>query len=1032
MKKAGKKLIALLVIFTSIISFLPVEFGGQLANAAVTAPTSSVTDASAIHVYNGGGNTPSEIPLTTNPTNGNQYYEDKDFNGNVSGVFYIGVTNLSTTSSAVQTQAQQLADSGASGTLTVVTDQKVEITSINGITWTSDTDRDTKLNELGITIDQSAYSSIIGAKVTGMPLGVTRVTYNVIVTTTTYNYTGAVKNGTTITPGQIGTPVISASSFSSQNMKIYFGANYLNSTIDAMTFKAYTGDSSAFDNNDNISNPTQLKNNTAPFLYVTDKAKADSNMPLKYTFDVPYSLSKLLYIISLNGSGYSDAIIYKNNQKQDDTTISTGTSSSTGAVITKLTGALTTQGSEDFILIRITANNNIQRTLSVDIAYNYPDSSTDYTMYQAGITKSEYAADDNVEAYIGKVFSVAQSDTSNYKVYTGNIYIDSKAGNISIDPTLSADKEKSADQRTLAYQVTNHYYDPNTKSSKVAKSVLKDGKQYVYIDYDSGASNQIYVDVYAGENGTPTSSTILAQYILNVNVNTNQSQFNMGLAFDGNSSTDSTYLTQPGVTKADNGEVSFNTSRRTYDLYTTDPNKVKVTLSGQTSNNEYLKIWLAKGTQSNALYDATVNQSGDDYNVTLDSGAKKMVVQAYYNSTTGAAASYAVGDTYVFYLPEHYDSSDTSPGDGGSSSADASLSDLEVKGITLKDSDGNSGFSSTQYDYTATVDKGATTAKITATAADSNVKSIVATVKETNESDDLTSGEESEIALDTNGKTTVNIVVTAQDGITTRTYTLIIQNNTKSNNADLENVILSKGDYKFDPSESTTTVRVSQDTTSITVTPVPKDPNATATVNGDEAADGPITVNLRGSQKTEIEIVVTSQDGTETKTYTLEVYRTDSTSWQGNGDDSSYDDQYYDEYYNCWVDTTKYDEWGTVNGNPVYFDKNHRQVKDAWITTGGKYYYLNSSGYRSSGWKVDSTTGQSYYLDPTTGEMKLGWINLNNTWYYLGLNGVMHKGWLYLNGKWYYFTPNGQMVVNQTMFVDDKNYTFGQDGTVTA
>ena len=62
--------------------------------------------------------------------------------------------------------------------------------------------------------------------------------------------------------------------------------------------------------------------------------------------------------------------------------------------------------------------------------------------------------------------------------------------------------------------------------------------------------------------------------------------------------------------------------------------------------------------------------------------------------------------------------------------------------------------------------------------------------------------------------------------------------------------------------------------------------------------------------------------------------------------------------------------------------------------------------------------------------MKKQWMNLDNKWYYLGLNGVMQKGWLNLNKKWYYFTPNGQMVVSQSMYVEDGLYRFGQDGAI--
>ncbi|OOM74549.1 cadherin-like beta sandwich domain-containing protein [Clostridium sp. BL-8] len=1021
MKKMKKRVMALLVVFTSIISFFPAEFIGQAANAATT------STATAIQVSVDGSSTPITPTTDTSGSNPETIYADTG----TTGAYDITVQDLTEPDLVKQVETNKATQTG-------IIAQSVQILSINDISCTT-TAGQAALADLGITISSApnlASSTIprIGEAIKGLPLGINKISYQVVVTTQTVDYTTTTTtdaNGNTTITGVATPEAPVVTTYDGGTITICSGTSYTTNKIKSMLFKAYTGTASYFNSDDTVNDTTANENNALPFLYNTT-VNADSGVPLRYTFDVPDSTSALKYVMTFDsGINLSNSTVYKNGTELTEGIDYQINGSAISGDLERLTDS-------ELIMVKInsTANSststvNISKVYAIEIRYNTVDSNKDYSMYNAGITKGEYADDDSVKAYIGKVFNVTKDSTNSYNIYTGNVYISQKAGTVSIDPTLYVDNGKAASDRTMAYTVENHYTD-SSGANKIAPSILSNGKQYV--NFDAGSNNIIYVTVYNNGNGgsLTSSSVIVARYILNVNIDTNQSQFNMGLAFDGDSSTDSTYLTQPGVTKADNGEVSFNTSRRTYDLYTTDSNKVKVTLSGQTSNNEYLKIWLAKGTQSNALYNATVSESGDDYDVTLDSGAKKMVVQAYYNSTTGAAASYAVGDTYVFYLPEHYDSSDTSPGDGGSSSADASLSDLEVKGITLKDSDGNSGFSSTEYDYTVTVDKGATTAKISATATDSNVKSIVATVKDTNESDTLTSGEENEIALDTDGKTTVNIVVTAQDGITTRTYTLIIQNNTKSNNADLENVILNTGDYKFDPAESTTTVRVSQDTTSITVTPVPKDSNATVTVNGDEAADGPVTVNLRGSQKTEIEIVVTSQDGTETKTYTLEVYRTDSTSWQGSGDDSSYDDQYYDEYYNCWVDTTKYDEWGTVNGKPVYFDKNHRQVKDAWITTGGKYYYLNSSGYRSSGWKVDSATGQSYYLDPTTGEMKLGWINLNNTWYYLGLNGVMHKGWLYLNGKWYYFTPNGQMVVNQTMFVDDKNYTFGQDGTVTA
>ena len=76
-----------------------------------------------------------------------------------------------------------------------------------------------------------------------------------------------------------------------------------------------------------------------------------------------------------------------------------------------------------------------------------------------------------------------------------------------------------------------------------------------------------------------------------------------------------------------------------------------------------------------------------------------------------------------------------------SNSTNASLNKLNVTDATLEDSNGNTGFSSDVHNYTITVAKDDTTAKITATAQDDNVKSIVATIHGSENSYDLISGE---------------------------------------------------------------------------------------------------------------------------------------------------------------------------------------------------------------------------------------------------------------------------------------------------
>lgn len=1025
MKKVGKKFMALLMVFASIISFLPAGFGGQAANAANIS-----TDSTTVQAYETGSPTP--LPVRTDSVTKEIIYTT----ANVTTGFDITVKNEKTTTQKLIDEVNKTSQS-TSG----ITEQKVDIVSINGTPCYKDTNN-TILNdtivEIGIGIEDFAdvpnTPSRIGKKITGLPLGVNKIEYKITITTQTVNYVKPTKdvNGNDVAQDpKVNTPEITA--YASQKLTIENGTKFVVNKINPMTFNAYIGKKADLDSE------TYKENNTVPFKYSTE-AKPDSNMALRYTFDVPDSISTLEYNMQFDNTMVLDnAKVYKNGT--EDTTYNI-----TGHV---LTGNLARLGQSDIIVVKLDPSlgedKNIQKAYAIEIRYNNLSSNEDYSLKEAGITKLNYDNDSSVLAYVGKEFIV--DNKNNFPTYNGEITIDKKATMISLDPTLIRSKN------TLAYVVTNNYVD-DTGTMQVKQSVLKNGKQF--IDFmASSTSNKLQIDIYEGENGNKIGSTPLTRYYFKVNLLTGN-DFDMALKFT-NPSTGSTYLTQPGV----KGNIigSFTTDRRTYDLYTPDP--VTIALTGARSNNhEYIRVWLGDDVNSNNLKEATESSENkfsndasnpQDYlerETSLDINfgkAQKIVVQAYYDKfeydSTGTIKtnsdgvpiynSYSVGDKYVFYVPSNFTSIDSPTPGEKSDNADLSL--LKIADGTLKDTDGNGGFSSDKFDYTVTVQKEDTSAKITATAQDDNIKSIVATIDGQEGAYDLVSGEVSELPLNTTGKTNIKLVVTAQDGTTSKTYTVLVNNNSKGSNVNLKNIILNVGDYNFDPTSDTTKVRVNQNVTSIKVTPITADSKATANVNGEEYSANEIRVSLKGTQKTEINIEVVSEDGKSSKTYTLEVYRVDVADWEDDSnteDDANEDDQFYDEYNECWVDLTKYDEWGSVNGKPTYFDKKSRQVKDAWITTGGKNYYLNNLGYRASGWKIDDVNGKTYYLDPTTGEMKKGWMNLNNSWYYLNLNGVMQKGWLNLNRKWYYFIPNGQMVTNQSMFVDDKVYNFGQDGAI--
>ncbi len=134
------------------------------------------------------------------------------------------------------------------------------------------------------------------------------------------------------------------------------------------------------------------------------------------------------------------------------------------------------------------------------------------------------------------------------------------------------------------------------------------------------------------------------------------------------------------------------------------------------------------------------------------------------------------------------------------------------------------------------------------------------------------------IALAEGTTTAVNVVVTAQDGITTKTYTITVTR-APSANAGLANIALSSGTLSpvFATATLAYTASVSNATASITVTPTSADANATIKVNGTAVtsgtASGAIALNVGANI---ITTMVTAQDGSTTKTYTATVTRVGS------------------------------------------------------------------------------------------------------------------------------------------------------------
>ncbi len=123
-----------------------------------------------------------------------------------------------------------------------------------------------------------------------------------------------------------------------------------------------------------------------------------------------------------------------------------------------------------------------------------------------------------------------------------------------------------------------------------------------------------------------------------------------------------------------------------------------------------------------------------------------------------------------------------------------------------------------------------------------------------------------------------------------------------------------------------------------------------------------------------------------------------------------------------------------------------------------RWYLFDNNGLMQRGWKtinskykyyliIDSTVGnRDELLSKGFNDGSLAtntWVQIYNTgdqryyWYHFDADGYMQTGWLYLNGYYYYLKPlnfsewsgpEGSMIVNKTVTIDGKKYTFDEGG----
>ena len=93
---------------------------------------------------------------------------------------------------------------------------------------------------------------------------------------------------------------------------------------------------------------------------------------------------------------------------------------------------------------------------------------------------------------------------------------------------------------------------------------------------------------------------------------------------------------------------------------------------------------------------------------------------------------------------------------------------------------------------------------------------------------------------------------------------------------------------------------------------------------------------------------------------------------------------------------------------------------DAWYKTknGIWYYFLSDGVTKATGWNVERDDNQTYYLDPNTGIMAVGWTNIDGSWYYFNERHDNEPNW-YETGGGYYDSYGKKVKLYGSMYRDE-------------
>ena len=127
------------------------------------------------------------------------------------------------------------------------------------------------------------------------------------------------------------------------------------------------------------------------------------------------------------------------------------------------------------------------------------------------------------------------------------------------------------------------------------------------------------------------------------------------------------------------------------------------------------------------------------------------------------------------------------------------------------------------------------------------------------------------------------------------------------------------------------------------------------------------------------------------------------------------------------VETPEVKSGWVQEGNKWYYYDNNQKVTGYYTVENTKYYF-DANGVMQTGWfKIDNAD----YYATSSGSITAQWVGSGNTWYYVDADGKMVTGFQTISGTKYYFETNGLMKKGWFV-VDGTDYYASTSGEIKA